>query len=206
MAVPLCTVSAIVVEWMRLPLAPCTETEELPTAAEAAAPIKTVVLPPLGTVNGLCGFAVTPAGMPLRVICTSPEKPLSACTLTAIPELVELWLMVVEDGDRLIEKSGSGGGGDLISAAGPPPQPACKTPAKIAHQPGAMSQSLLFVMQSFAANAGGRAPKLEAPAAVREKTAQTGRESILRQMAHSITKFYGLVKLGNKKRRSFRFS
>jgi hypothetical protein len=47
-----------------------------------------VQLPPLWTVNGLCGFVVIPDGMPLNVICTSPENPFSDCTLTWIPEFV----------------------------------------------------------------------------------------------------------------------
>jgi hypothetical protein len=72
--------------------------------------------------TGLSGFAVTPEGMPLRVICTSPENPLSACMLTGIPEEVAPWLTVVDEGEMLITKSGEGGGG-RTSPVVPPPQP-----------------------------------------------------------------------------------
>jgi len=55
---------------------------ESAASCEADALSRRVVLPPLVTLNGLCGLAVTPDGSPLTIACTSPEKPLSACTLT----------------------------------------------------------------------------------------------------------------------------
>jgi len=65
-----------------VPLAPCTAIAALPVEALADAAIASVAVPPLGTVNGLCGLDVTPDGMPLSVTYTSPENPCSACTLT----------------------------------------------------------------------------------------------------------------------------
>src|SRR5437660_361219 len=117
--------------------------------------------------------------MPLKVICTSPENPLSACTLTCIPEAVAPWLTVSDEGEMLITKSGEGGGGGRTSPVVPPPQPVKKAPARIAQQLDANRESLFSVMRMFAANSGG-APKLEVPVVTALDNALAGRESILR--------------------------
>ena len=81
-ATPLCTVNEMSLEWPRPPLAACTEIDALPVIAVADAPITNIVFAPLCSVNGLCGFVVTPAGKPRNVTWTFPEKPFSGCTPT----------------------------------------------------------------------------------------------------------------------------
>jgi hypothetical protein len=56
--------------------------EALPAEAFSEAPSISMAIPPLATVNGLCGLAVAPEGMPVRLICILPEKPFNGCTPT----------------------------------------------------------------------------------------------------------------------------
>jgi hypothetical protein len=66
----------------RAPLAACTEMEALPAKAFSEAPSISMAIPQLATVNGLCGVAITPEGMPVRSIWTLPEKPFNGCKPT----------------------------------------------------------------------------------------------------------------------------
>jgi len=89
---------------------------------------------------------------------------------------VGAWLTVADEGKMLITKSGEGGG--RTPPAVPPPQPAQRTPTKIAQQPDNNRQSRFSVMRIFTANSGG-APKLEVPVVKALDNALAGRESIL---------------------------
>lgn len=103
-----------------------------------------------------------PGGTPLRVICTLPENPFSDCTLTWIPELVVPWLMVVVEGETVKAKSGMGGGGES-SPVFPPPQPAPKTPAKVAQKLKTHRQIEQFVMRGARNQFGAVLPRLRRP-------------------------------------------
>ena len=110
--------------WDRFPLTACAETVKVPARADASAPKSSEAFAPELTLNGLAGLDVTPAGRPLSVICTEPEKPLEPTMPSATGALVPPWFTETNDDEKSTEKSGcgDGAGGDEGPEA-PPPHP-----------------------------------------------------------------------------------
>lgn len=135
--------------------------------------------------------------MPLRVICTSPENPLSDCTPTWIPALVVPWLTVVEEGEMLRAKSGEGGGGET-SPVVPPPQPAQRTPTTIAQQAAANRQTLLCVMRSVRSQFCVAAlPSWRCPWPRRSTTPWPGGSPSSGTITYRMANLEGLIKISN---------
>jgi hypothetical protein len=77
-----------------------------PVVAFDEAPKITEVICPAITKKGLAGLLVTPAGTPVRVICTLPENPFSALTETVTGALALPCATLSVAEETAIEKSG----------------------------------------------------------------------------------------------------
>ncbi|GAC1616910.1 MAG: hypothetical protein PVS2B2_18290 [Candidatus Acidiferrum sp.] len=93
----------------------------------------TVTLEPVATVKGLEGLEVAPAGRLVSATWTALANPFWPITETVKGELDVPCEMLMEEGERVKEKSGLGGGGGPAAPA-PPPQPTpvtSKTTSKV---------------------------------------------------------------------------
>ena len=89
---------------------PWAERLNWPAGTLAAAPKITDVDWPAAMEKELAGEVVTPEGMPESVTCTEPEKPLIGVMPMLMGELELPWAKLTELGERLMLKSGCGGG------------------------------------------------------------------------------------------------
>lgn len=108
------TVTATPAEWLNAPDVPVKVTVKVPAPALVAAVKATLCAVP-GVRFNVAGFAVTPAGRPVIATATVPTNELTAAAVTLTCEPVAPGTIVNDVGDTASEKSGGGGGTEMVA-------------------------------------------------------------------------------------------